>query len=417
MIKHSLLYMLAEVINKAIPFLLLPLLTKYLTPYDYGVIASFSAFVGFVYLFINMSMHGVINVNFFKMDHMQLNRYLFNALGVLTAASLLAVMVVFVLQGPLSSSLLLDAEWLYLGVVVALSKVVTIIHLTLWIAEKKPKEYGLYQIMQTLLSTAMAVILVVGYRYDWRGQVIAVAIASIVFALVSLSFFFRRGALHGRYAAEDVKDLLQFGVPMIPHQLSGWLISSGDRLLLIAMIGASATGLFSVGYQVGMVMGVLVTAFQKVWNPYIYEKLSKPISQEMKLRIVKWTYGYFALLVLLVVFLDQIAYYIFSYWIDTNFTDAYRYVVYILIMYAFNGMYFMVVGYLFYFKKTKVLATITFTNALLHVGLSYLLIRIYGAIGVAYSGIISYAIMFVAVWIYSHRIYPMPWGLGLLGRR
>jgi O-antigen/teichoic acid export membrane protein len=417
MLKNSLIYIIAEVINKAIPFLLLPLLTKYLTPYDYGLIASFSAFVGFVYLFVNMSMHGVINVNFFTMDHVRLNRYMFNALGVLTMVGILAFMIVLVLHRPLSSYLLLDKEWLYLGVIVALSKVVTIIHLTLWIAEKKPKEYSLYQIMQTLLGTGMAVLFIVGYHYDWRGQVISSSVASIAFALWSLSFFYQRGALKGRYAKEDVKDILQFGIPMVPHQLSGWLISSGDRLLLIAMIGASATGLFSVGYQVGMVMSVLVTAFQKVWNPYIYEKLSHAIDRETKRRIVKWTYVYFGTLILFAMVLDQVAYYVFSYWIDTAFHEAYRYVGYILIMYAFNGMYFMVVSYLFYFKKTKVLATITFSNALLHVVLSYLLILKYGAIGVAYSGIISYAIMFIAVWVYSHHVYPMPWGLGLFRRK
>jgi O-antigen/teichoic acid export membrane protein len=354
-------------------------------------------------------MHGVVNVNFFKMSQIRLNQYMASIFFVLISISLLIFFIVYMIQRPLSSYLLLDKEWLYLGVIVASSKVVSILHLTIWIAEKKPKAYGIYQITQTILSTLMVIVFIIGYHYDWKGQVISLTISSIAFAIFSLSFFYKRDALYINYNKRDIKDILHFGLPMIPHQLSSWIISSGDRLLLIGMIGASATGLFSVGYQIGMVMSVVVMAFQKVWNPFIYEKLSQNIDKSIKIKIIKWTYLYFIFLIMMVFFLNQIAYYIFSYWIDPKFIDSYKYVIYILVMYALNGMYFMVVSYLFYFKKTKVLALITFSNALLHILLSYIFILFYGAIGVAYSGIISYCIMFIAVWVYSYKIYPMPW--------
>jgi O-antigen/teichoic acid export membrane protein len=409
MIKNSFIYIFAEFVNKGIPFLLLPLLTKYLTPYDYGIIASFSSFVGFASIFIALSVYGAINVNFFKYSKEKLKIYISNSIYLLIISFLIAILLITVFKNDISSKLLLDTEWLYLGLLVAFSQTITVINLTLWTAEKKPKEYSLYQISQTFISTIMTITLVVGYSYNWQGQAISIIVGSLSFSILSLNFLNSRGYLDFKYNKDDIKDLLSFGVPLIPHQLSGWITTSGDRILLISMLGATATGLFSIGYQIGMIMSVLTMAFNKAWNPYIYEKLSKEIAIKDKVKIVKFTYLYFISMIFIVFFLNEIGYYIFKYWIDSKFEDSYKYVIYILIEYGLNGMYFMVVSYLFFFKKTKILALITFISSLLHILMSYVFIDIYGAIGVAYSGIISYFIMFISVWYYSNKIYSLPW--------
>jgi len=310
----------------------------------------------------------------------------------------------------LHNKLLLSSEWLYIGVILSFSQFVTLLNLTLWIAEKKPKAYGIYQISQTFVISTMSILFVVVLHFDWTGQVIANILGTLSFALFSFYLLYKRGYLEFKFNKKDMKDLLHFGIPMIPHNLSGWITTNGDKLLLITLVGASATGLFTVGFQIGIVMGVLVSSFHKVWNPYLYEKLSSSnFSLNSKIKIVKFTYLYFVLMVVLVLFLNFIAKYIFIYMIDSQYMDSYQYVIYILIMYALNGMYFMVVSYIFYFKKTKQLAYITFSCSILHLLFSYIFINIFGAIGAAYSGVISYTLMFLAVWYYSNKIYPMPW--------
>ena len=408
MLKHSLIYIFAEVFNKGIPFLLLPLLTRYLTPYDYGIIASFSAFVGFVSIFAGMSVNGAINVNFFQYSHEKLKVYIANAVFLLMGMLALGILVVLAFHAELSKRLLLDSEWLYIGVVVSVAQMITLINLTLWLSEKKPKSYSIYQISQTLLTSLLTLTMIIGYGMHWEGQLIAITLGSISFGLISLYVLHSRDYIEFRYDKESLQDLFRFGVPLIPHQLAGWLTTNGDRLLLIALIGASATGLFSVGYQIGMIMSVIVTAFHKAWNPYIYGKLSQGMSFREKQTVVKYMYAYFVFIIALIFVLNTMGFYLFKYWIDEAFKDSYQYVIFILIAYGFRGMYFMVVSYIFYFKKTKQLALITFISSVIHIGLSYLFIQLYGAIGVAYSSIISYGMMFMGVFVYSQKIYPLP---------
>lgn len=42
------IYTITQMINSAIPFLLMPVLTRYLTPTDYGIVAMFGVLLSFV---------------------------------------------------------------------------------------------------------------------------------------------------------------------------------------------------------------------------------------------------------------------------------------------------------------------------------------------------------------------------------
>ena len=409
-LKNSSIYLGAEIINKSIPFLLLPIFTQYLTPSDYGIIASFNSFVAFTSIFIGLSVQGAINVNFFKYTKDKLKIYIVNAILLLVITTIIVFFIVFTFETQISEKLYLDNQWLYIGVIIAFAQFISLLNLTLWIAEKRPKEYSLYQISQTIVTAMITLSLVVGYNLGWTGQLISIIITSLSFSLLSLYLLFKREYFTFKYEKESMNDLLKFGIPLIPHTLSGWIITSGDKILLLIMVGASATGLFTIGYQISMIMGVLVTSFHKVWNPYIYEKLSlKEIDIKIKIKIVKFTYLYFILIIILVFFLNEMAKYIFLVLLAKEYTDSYKFVIYILISFGFNGMYFMVVSYIFFMHKTKELAKITFSSAIIHIILSYTFISLYGSIGVAYSGIMSYFIMFILVWRLSHKVYPMPW--------
>jgi O-antigen/teichoic acid export membrane protein len=53
--KNTFIYTLLQLVNSGIPFLLLPVLTRYLTPEDYGMIATYNTFVGVLSIFVWLS--------------------------------------------------------------------------------------------------------------------------------------------------------------------------------------------------------------------------------------------------------------------------------------------------------------------------------------------------------------------------
>jgi Na+-driven multidrug efflux pump len=102
-----------------------------------------------------------------------------------------------------------------------------------------------------------------------------------------------------------------------------------------------------------------------------------------------------------------------KFFVSRNFYFAYKYVLWIALGYAFQGMYFMVVNYIFYVKKTYILAWVTFTSAGVNIVLNYFFIKANGAIGAAQATTITFFVQFIMVWILSAKVYKMPWKLDI----
>lgn len=63
---------------------------------------------------------------------------------------------------------------------------------------------------------------------------------------------------------------LRFGLPMVPQQLSAFILYAGDRIVVRHDLGSAATGRYSVAYNVGS-LGVVVLVFaSQAWMPRIY---------------------------------------------------------------------------------------------------------------------------------------------------
>jgi len=390
--KHTAIYILFELINKGVPFLILPFLTHYLSPNDYGHIASYNVFVSFVFIFVGLSVHGLISVKFFKLERDVLAVFISNGIVLSLLSAIIIFIFVWLLGDFIATQLMLPRELLIAGVVMIFFQYLTLINLNLWIYESRPKAYGIYQFFQMLLNYGLIMVAVTILEYGWEGYIFANIIAIVLFGLLSLMILWWRRYVHWQLVKKHLKTYLSFGLPLIPHQLSGWVSTSGDKLLLISLVGSYATGLYQVGFQIGSVMAIVTSAVHKVWNPYIYKRLKEGLNREEKISIVKLSYMYFFGIVILVCVLYIGSIFVFEHLIAKDFSSSLQYTLLVLLAYAFNGMYFMVVSYIFYYEKTAALAKITSSIAILHVLTSFALISVFGAIGAGYAMVISYAL-------------------------
>ncbi|MGE4465989.1 flippase [Sphaerochaeta sp.] len=417
LLKNSFIYVLGDVLNKSIPFFMLPILTRYLSPGDYGIIASFSALVSVFAVCSGLSVHGAVNVNFFRMGKEELKEYIGNTIIILNVSTLIIFVITFIISPIIGKRLSLPTEWILIAVILAFSQFLTTINLVLWTAEQKPKQYTIYQLSQTLLLASLSLMFIVALKMDWKGQLIAQSIGTILFAGFSFLFIIKRGYLRFKLNKEYVSDALKFGIPLIPHQLSMWLKTGSDRMILMALVGSAQTGIYSVGYQLGMVINVLVTAFNKAWSPYLFRVLADNPKFETKLKLVKFTYIYMVSIMVIALIFSFSTKYIIPIFLGKKFVAATAYLIYFSIAFAFQGMYSMVGNYVFYAKKTNLVAYVTFTTSLLHVAMTYTFVKMYGSIGAAYSTVISYFLTFIAMWYLNNKVYPMPWFFGNMSNK
>ena len=409
LIKNSLIYFFADIFNKAVPFLLLPILTTYLTPEDYGIIATFGVFTSILVIFISMNTLGSIEVTFFHISKEKLKIYIANIFFIISVSLIFILLITVLFNSQLTSLLDIPLEWLIVGVFISLAQVVNIINLLLWRVEHKAKNYSFFEITQNLFNVSLTLLFVIAINMDWEGRLLAMAIAMISFGFISFYIVVKvRNYFTFTYNKEYIKDALHYGIPLIPHSLAGWIKTGLDRVFLTSLVGVAATGIYSVGYQLGTIVMVIATSLYKAWLPKLYEMMSN-ITDEDKKRIVKFTYLYFIGIILLTIILYFSLDIFIKLFIGEEFSESKNIVLFILMAYAFDSMYFAVVPYMFYNKKTKIISAVTISTSAIHAPLSYWLIKEYEMYGATYASVVTFGLTFFVIWYYSNKVYAMPW--------
>ncbi|MFA9372816.1 MAG: lipopolysaccharide biosynthesis protein [Poseidonibacter sp.] len=409
LLKNSIIYILGDTLNKATLFLLLPILTRYLTPEDYGLISIFTVSISVFAIFTGLNIQGAINVNYFKLTKEELQVYIGNCIVLLHISTLFVFIIIGLFHSFILENLSLTIEWLFVAVLLAYGQFLTTINLILWIVEQRPKEYSIYQILQTVIITALTLFFVIVYDMKWEGQFLAITLGTLFFSIVSFIFIVKRGYLRFTINKAYIVDALKFGIPLIPHALSGVMKTGADRIIIMSILGSVATGIYTVGFQVGMVIGVLVAAFNKAWAPYLFRVLSNSPTIKDKVKIVKFSYLYFVGILIFAFLFSYISTLLIPIILGESFVSSSELIIYFAIAFAFDGMYYMVTNYLFFIKKTDVLAYVTFGVSIIHLFLLVYLIKLNGLLGAAQAGVISYAITFFLVWYLANKYYPMPW--------
>lgn len=408
LVKSSGVYTVSSFINAGVPFLLIPFLTRYLSPEDYGIVSMATILINIVAPLIGFSAHGAVQRKYFEVKAKVFARYIGNAFFILILSSIVLLLVFYIFNSSLSKLTEIPSKWLYVVIFIAINQFFTLILLTVWQAQIKPFHYGILQVTQSFLNLGLTILLIGLLNQGWEGRIFAQLIAVLSGAIFAIIFMMQKKMIIFQFDINDIKDILKFSVPLIPHTLGGLMIAFTDRLLITNLISVSETGIYTVAYQVGSILGILTASFNSAYIPWLYLKLSNADKKE-KIKIVKITYIYFLGLVVIAFLSIFILPWVISLIAGKSYQGASEYTIWIVVGYVFNGMYLMVSAYLFYTKKTGVLAIITFSSAMLNIPLSYYLIIQYGTIGAAFSMSMVFFISFILTWFYSSKSYPMPW--------
>ncbi len=408
LLKGFSIYFGASILNKAMPFFLLPILTKYLSPVEYGILAIYQVIITFSMPFIGMNMQNNITRNFFRQTHEHLAKLIFNLLLVLLTTATIAFLIIIAyiyLGGRLFT---IPSRWIYILPILAMMNMINEINLTIFRNQQKAFIYGLYEFFNTFLSFSVTFILVVIYLQGWEGRVCGIFVAAFVLGIVGIIRLWKDRLVLFKVDFGEIREILIISLPLIPHALGSIIISLSDRFFIERMVGMDALGIYAIGYQFGMAMSLLLAAFNRSWSPWMYQKLAN-VNGEVKIKIVKATYVYAILVFLLAAGVTFVSHLLVPLMTTKPFYGATSFVGWVAFGYAFNGIYTMIFPYFIHVGRTYFLGAITFFAAGFNLFANYFLIKLNGTVGAAQAMFLSYILLFICVWLYSNRVFPMPW--------
>lgn len=409
LLKSSGIYTITSIVSASIPFLLIPFLTRVFSPEDYGIVSMAAIIINIVSPLIGLSANGAIHRKYFDIDKTtDFPRYVGNVFILLFFSFMFFLFIFLVFGKYISAYTLIPCNWLLVVLFIAVCQFVTTVLLTIWQVKVKPIKYGILQILQSLINIGFTLLFIYSFRYRWESRLIGQLIAVSMTAIISVIWITKHKYAKIQYNKEDLKDILNFSLPLVPHTLGALLIGFTDRILITNLIGVTETGVYTVAFQIGSVLGLVNTAFNTAYLPWLYGKLNLSDFQ-FKLKIVKFTYLYFLVLILIVVFSLYLLPSILLFLVGESFQSANQFIIWIILGYTFNGMYLMVCAFIFYAKKTKLLSIVTISTALINIPLCYFFLIYFGTVGASMSMAVTYFILFIATWYLSNKVYKMPW--------
>ena len=231
----------------------------------------------------------------------------------------------------------------------------------------------------------------------------AEVITLVLAAIVGFWILIRSGRIKHGLNWNYVRDALKFGGGLVPHVYGGVLIATTDRLLITNMVGVAATGVYAVGSQVAMVIGVLEHSFNLAWSPWLFERLERNRPGDLEM-IRNLTRVYNVVIIALALALSLVAPWFLSVFVGREFVEARQFVIWLALGSAFGGMYKMVVNQIFFMNKTHLLAVITFASGAVSVVLTVIFISWNGALGAAQAKALSLFITYLLAAYLSARV-------------
>lgn len=381
------------IFTSAISFLLLPILTKHLTPEDYGKLAIFNATTRFIIATLSLGSINLLMVHLIDLKKEQFSAYL-KSFFVLIAISTIIYTLLIIIFLLLFDSFFGIPIWLAI-LIPAIGLLVVLFETISGIAmyTKNYKDYAILVLSKFFIEISCSILLIVGIGLNWIGRVEGLIIGSIAVLIISYKYLRKENYLTGSISKNKVLELTKQGSPLLFMGISITVMNLSDRFYIEQMVGIADTGIYNIGAVVGGIELIFVSATIAVFRPMIYTYL-KDKKSDLKIQFIN-----LAVLSLSLLFLNLFTNFIFDVLIDEAFHAAKGYVFPISLGFFFWGIANYYLSHLLYFKKNRINAYISVFSMALNLLLNYFLILKYNTIGAAYATTITYFTSAVLIFI------------------
>lgn len=403
--RNAFTYGLGGLLGRFMSLLLLPLFTAYLTPLDYGI----TGMVGMLNMFLAPVMGLGLGVStgivyFEEDDPNRKAEAIGTALFLLTVASAVTLVVCWIWAPQLSLALFQTPQhaiYIKLSVLSAcLYNTVGVVGQMFLQFEERSKTFVKLTLVSVLSGILFSLVLVVGMGRGVLGMLESgVLVPLLMMPLYGLQL--RRLPLRVRWPI--AKELLRLGLPMVPSFGFLFVLMQTGRYLLQYFHGLEAVGIYSIGFNLGMLMDLFVSGFASAWHPYFMSFINKReeagplfgrVTTYYCLGMGAITLLFFVLAKPLVLIMTQPA-----------FHEAYRIVGWCATAHFFRGIFLLLLPPVYYSKEVRAVVLVQGVTALVTVGLGWVLISAGGftatAIVLACGGVLLAVLQFF--WNLSRR--------------
>jgi len=412
------IYGIAPFIPKIASFLVLPLITPFLTKVDFGIYGLILAYITFFKIFYSLGLYVNLTNSFYKskMQFKWLWRQIYGFLIIWNILFAIVMVGVLYLVFPDNAH---DHKW-----EIILLNVLPIIFFgpTEMIAKKyfhlkreafqvtiRSAGFGILNIVLTLIFIRY-------YKMGYMGWFWALFITQI---LTNISWWFplnikERITPIFNFKRNTIRKALQVGLPLIPHRNAAFMLGSSDRVIMdFLRVSTGQIGLYNVAYTGSVLFQTVSDAYTTAVTPHVFELINKQKEALLRTIIFGSQAVFLAGALIFSCFAKEFFLFLFR---NEDFNDVYQLAFLIVMAYISAPMYLGANSRFFYYEKTKSLGIQSIIAGITTVIFNLVFIPIYGIFAAAIATFIGYLILtYARYWSKFYKensilnYYPLYW--------
>ena len=399
LLKDSLIYVVGEMTAKAVPFLLLPYLTRVLGTTGFGDLSYYLSLTAFIVIAMSLSQNGALTRYFYVYGRHGLGNILL-AGGLYSAGVLLIGTVI---------SWLLHSELLFYCFFTAFLQTLIQNQLALRQCQKRPFSYLTIQLglaLGNLLWTLLIFQFFAGDTTDKVAQrLIAIILAHGFTFVAALAWAKYQFAINFRFTPKRLKlglgYILTLGLPLLLHGLSYTIKGQLDRVLIHERFSSHELGVYSAGVQVASSLTIVIMAVNSALVPHLYERLKSQRMTVMQVHRLFW------LSLIVPIMLTAMAWVmpssLMAWLLGSDFAQSQYYVVMFVLAFSLIIPYLLLVNFLFYHAKSAQISLCSVISTVVYLVALWVLSGVSLAV-VPYATIISGVVILPLLYYYTLQV-------------
>lgn len=396
-------YFLAEVAAKVLTIISIPVFTYLLTTVEYGIYNIFISYIQIFTVLLPLNSHASVSRYYFEKDKGDTKRFLGTSVSFSTLCITLTLPFFIIFQNELAAVFNMPVFLLWLMFPTILFQIAFSFFQQVYYPLEKSKALSKVNIVRAYSEFFVAIFIIYLLNTDlYLGPILAIIVIrafQFIYIIKTLKPYFQLS-----FNYRHIKYILNYSVPLIPYTLSAVILDQFDRIMINSYSGNSEAGLYSMAYNIGMLLSVVIMVIFMAWTPNLmkylnsanHEKRDKDLNKILRL---------IAFAAIGLIYFGKELGYILS---EASYHDALPIIPVIVVGYIFYSIFRVYGIYAGYYKKTYLLSINLLIPSILNIILNAVYIPKYGYIAGAYTTVISFVLMALLSWFIAKYVLKEP---------
>lgn len=406
--RHALIYSGANILAKAIGFIMLPVYAFYLRGEGYGIIGMIDVILSVLTYLIGYGVSGAMRRFYFQKPTENEKHTFVSTNIILMFVLVLIVVAPAVLFSEQIARLAFGKTGM--GFFVSLALYTFIADLTARNAEnyvlilQESVFYTALALVRLLVGLSLNIYLIVYLQLGVLGYLYSGLITAVLFSIFMHVYALYHVGLH--YHPDDAREILAFSLPMLPGYIAMFFRNNADRIMLRGYLGLTQLGAFEMLFKFATLIGVFVTEpFMKSWDVKRFEIAGMPEGPAIMARVFTYQLAlnlFFGLILALEIPLLLRILTPREFWLSGGV--AFLAVASRIMLDSYFHFFFG----LLYANRTFFISLIQFISAGLSITFNWILIKHYGLWGAVEAAFVVSGIQCIVGYILARKYYRIP---------